>query len=85
MRNLTLFPTTESKGLPGDAPLSQIQAFHKKVEQSKVPKVTLRMEKGHDIEAACGQLRLQESPVLKTAMTPSVQASRQSTKVTCSF
>ena len=69
---INLIPYNRVEGLTWRRPpLSQIQAFHKKVEQSKAPKVTLRMEKGHDIEAACGQLRLQESPVLKTAMAPS--------------
>ena len=38
----------------------QIIAFKQKVEMESPPRVTLRMEKGHDIEAACGQLRLRE-------------------------
>ena len=48
-------------GLKWERPsLDQINAFHKTVEREKAPRVTLRMEKGHDIDAACGQLRLKE-------------------------
>jgi 23S rRNA (adenine2503-C2)-methyltransferase len=35
------------------------EAFRAKVEEAGAP-VTLRREKGHDIDAACGQLRLRE-------------------------
>ena len=31
------------------------------LKKKKAPRITLRMEKGHDIDAACGQLRLKES------------------------
>ena len=59
---INLIPYNQVDGLEWRRPtLPQIRAFQKKVEQGKAPKVTLRMEKGHDIEAACGQLRLQES------------------------
>ena len=40
--------------------IDQIKAFQNQVETEKAPRVTLRMEKGHDIDAACGQLRLRE-------------------------
>ena len=59
---INLIPYNQVDGLEWRRPtLPRIRAFQKKVEQGKAPKVTLRMEKGHDIEAACGQLRLQES------------------------
>jgi 23S rRNA (adenine2503-C2)-methyltransferase len=59
---VNLIPYNQVDGLEWKRPeLSQIQAFHKKVEQGNAPRVTLRMEKGHDIDAACGQLRLRET------------------------
>lgn len=58
---VNLIPYNQVEGLEWKRPeLSQIRAFHKKVEEGKVPRVTLRMEKGHDIDAACGQLRLKD-------------------------
>ena len=59
---VNLIPYNQVEGLDWKRPeLSQIRAFHKKVEEGDAPRVTLRMEKGHDIDAACGQLRLRES------------------------
>ena len=59
---VNLIPYNQVDGLEWKRPeLSQIQAFCKKVEQGNAPRVTLRMEKGHDIDAACGQLRLRET------------------------
>ena len=59
---VNLIPYNQVNGLEWKRPeLSQIRAFHKKVEEGGAPRVTLRMEKGHDIDAACGQLRLRES------------------------
>ena len=61
---VNLIPYNQVEGLEWKRPeLSQIRAFHKKVEEGNAPRVTLRMEKGHDIDAACGQLRLRESSV----------------------
>lgn len=58
---VNLIPYNQVDGLEWRRPeLPQIRAFHKKVEQGDAPRVTLRMEKGHDIDAACGQLRLRE-------------------------
>ena len=58
---VNLIPYNQVEGLEWKRPeLSQIRAFHKKVEEGKAPRVTLRMEKGHDIDAACGQLRLKD-------------------------
>ena len=58
---VNLIPYNRVDGLKWERPsLDQINAFHKTVEREKAPRVTLRMEKGHDIDAACGQLRLKE-------------------------
>ena len=58
---VNLIPYNRVDGLRWERPsLDQINAFHKTVEREKAPRVTLRMEKGHDIDAACGQLRLKE-------------------------
>jgi 23S rRNA (adenine2503-C2)-methyltransferase len=46
------------EGLPWKRPDEQVQeAFLKALEANGVS-ATLRREKGHDIDAACGQLRL---------------------------
>ncbi len=58
---VNLIPYNHVDGLKWERPeLSQIKSFHKIVEKENAPSVTLRMEKGHDIDAACGQLRLRE-------------------------
>ena len=59
---VNLIPYNRVDGLDWERPdKEQINAFYKTVEKEKAPRVTLRMEKGHDIDAACGQLRLKES------------------------
>ncbi len=56
---INLIPYNRVEGLPWARPDEATQeAFLHALEQQKVP-VTLRREKGHEIEAACGQLRLQ--------------------------
>ncbi|MEK9772781.1 MAG: 23S rRNA (adenine(2503)-C(2))-methyltransferase RlmN [Opitutae bacterium] len=58
---INLIPYNTVDGLQWRRPsLAQIKDFHQKVESGNPPRVTLRMEKGHDIDAACGQLRLRE-------------------------
>jgi 23S rRNA (adenine2503-C2)-methyltransferase len=56
--HVNLIPYNTVEGLdwtrPSDA---QCQAFSERLRRLGVP-VTLRLEKGHDIDAACGQLRL---------------------------
>jgi 23S rRNA (adenine2503-C2)-methyltransferase len=55
---LNLIPYNTVEGLPWQRPSEAVQdAFLLAVERFKVP-ATLRREKGHDIDAACGQLRL---------------------------
>jgi len=55
---VNLIPYNTVPGLPWERPSEQAQeAFLKALQKQKVT-VTLRREKGHDIDAACGQLRL---------------------------
>jgi 23S rRNA (adenine2503-C2)-methyltransferase len=55
---INLIPYNRVEGLPWERPDEPVQeAFLAALEQHKVS-VTLRREKGHDIDAACGQLRL---------------------------
>ena len=55
---VNLIPYNRVEGLPWDRPGEAAQqAFLDALEKLKVP-ATLRQEKGHDIDAACGQLRL---------------------------
>jgi len=55
---VNLIPYNTVQGLPWERPSEQAQeAFLKALQKQKVT-VTLRREKGHDIDAACGQLRL---------------------------
>jgi 23S rRNA (adenine2503-C2)-methyltransferase len=58
---VNLIPYNRVEGLQWKRPeIEQIKAFHQTVRAGEAPRVTLRMEKGHDIDAACGQLRLRE-------------------------
>jgi 23S rRNA (adenine2503-C2)-methyltransferase len=55
---VNLIPYNRVEGLPWERPTEQAQeAFFKALEKQKVT-ATLRREKGGDIDAACGQLRL---------------------------
>lgn len=57
---INLIPYNTVDGLPWVRPeLSSQEAFLSELRRTGVP-VTLRREKGHDIDAACGQLRLRE-------------------------
>ncbi|MCX7915687.1 MAG: hypothetical protein N3A53_05225, partial [Verrucomicrobiae bacterium] len=57
---VNLIPYNPVEGLPWQRPSeAQCRQFQQWVKRHRVP-VTLRMEKGTDINAACGQLRLQE-------------------------
>jgi 23S rRNA (adenine2503-C2)-methyltransferase len=58
---VNLIPYNRVEGLTWKRPpLDRIKAFYTRVKDAHPPRVTLRMEKGHDIDAACGQLRLRE-------------------------
>jgi 23S rRNA (adenine2503-C2)-methyltransferase len=55
---VNLIPYNTVEGLPWERPAENVcEAFLAVLEKQKVP-ATLRREKGHDIDAACGQLRL---------------------------
>jgi 23S rRNA (adenine2503-C2)-methyltransferase len=55
---VNLIPYNQVEGLPWERPIEAAQeAFLKALEKQKVT-ATLRREKGGDIDAACGQLRL---------------------------
>ncbi|HKQ38924.1 MAG TPA: 23S rRNA (adenine(2503)-C(2))-methyltransferase RlmN, partial [Verrucomicrobiae bacterium] len=55
---VNLIPYNKVEGLPWERPTEDVQEqFLKKLEARHIT-VTLRREKGHDIDAACGQLRL---------------------------
>jgi 23S rRNA (adenine2503-C2)-methyltransferase len=55
---VNLIPYNKVEGLPWERPSEETQeAFLRGLEKQKVV-ATLRREKGHDIDAACGQLRL---------------------------
>jgi 23S rRNA (adenine2503-C2)-methyltransferase len=55
---VNLIPYNKVEGLPWERPTEEVQeAFLAALEKLKVT-ATLRREKGHDIDAACGQLRL---------------------------
>ncbi len=55
---VNLIPYNTVEGLPWERPAEKVcEAFLAVLEKQKVP-ATLRREKGHDIDAACGQLRL---------------------------
>jgi len=62
---VNLIPYNKVEGLPWSRPDEQAQnAFLAALEQEKVL-ATLRREKGHDIDAACGQLRLRTEQELQ--------------------
>jgi 23S rRNA (adenine2503-C2)-methyltransferase len=61
---INLIPFNAVDGLPWRRPADPDQeAFRAALERQGVP-VTLRQEKGHDIDAACGQLRLKTERAL---------------------
>jgi 23S rRNA (adenine2503-C2)-methyltransferase len=69
---VNLIPYNHVEGLPWERPAEAAQeAFLKALEKQKVA-ATLRREKGHDIDAACGQLRLKTEREL--AVRPAADA-----------
>jgi 23S rRNA (adenine2503-C2)-methyltransferase len=66
---VNLLPYNTVEGLPWSRPSpEQQEQFLSILRQNEVP-ATLRREKGHDIDAACGQLRLQTKRELQPAAT----------------
>ena len=67
---VNLIPYNSVEGLDWKRPnLKRIEAFRRRVESGGA-KVTVRMEKGHDIDAACGQLRLRQKTEDQTEPDP---------------
>jgi len=64
---VNLIPYNKVKGLQWERPDEQVcESFLRALEKQKVT-ATLRREKGHDIDAACGQLRLKTEKELGAA------------------
>jgi len=64
---VNLIPYNKVEGLPWERPDEKVcEAFLRALEKQKVT-ATLRREKGHDIDAACGQLRLKTEKELVAA------------------
>lgn len=64
---VNLIPYNKVEGLPWKRPAESVQnAFLKVLTREKVP-ATLRREKGREIDAACGQLRLKTERELASA------------------
>ena len=62
---VNLIPYNQVEGLPWERPSEEVQEeFLAALEKQKVT-ATLRREKGHDIDAACGQLRLKTEKELR--------------------
>lgn len=62
---VNLIPYNKVEGLPWERPSERVQdEFLHALTRFKVP-ATLRREKGHDIDAACGQLRLKTERELR--------------------
>jgi 23S rRNA (adenine2503-C2)-methyltransferase len=71
---VNLIPYNSVEGLPWKRPdESRCQRFADALSQSGIP-CTLRLEKGHDIDAACGQLRLKTERESSTRPADSVSS-----------
>jgi len=70
---VNLIPYNRVEGLKWERPAEPVQeAFLAALEKEKVP-ATLRREKGHDIDAACGQLRLRTEREIEALPNPKSQ------------
>jgi len=66
---VNLIPYNRVEDLPWERPSEAVQEkFQRALEQQNVT-ATLRREKGHDIDAACGQLRLKTERALRETAT----------------
>ena len=66
---INLIPYNTVEGLPWNRPSEEIQEAFLAALTACGANATLRREKGHDIDAACGQLRLKTERELQTAST----------------
>jgi 23S rRNA (adenine2503-C2)-methyltransferase len=64
---INLIPYNKVEGLPWERPSEEAQEAFLAALERLGAKATLRREKGHDIDAACGQLRLRTERELATA------------------
>jgi len=64
---VNLIPYNKVEDLPWERPTEEKQETFLSALQREKVSATLRREKGHDIDAACGQLRLKTERELKTA------------------
>jgi 23S rRNA (adenine2503-C2)-methyltransferase len=64
---VNLIPYNTVQGLPWSRPQPEQQKQFLSILRASGVAATLRREKGHDIEAACGQLRLQTKRELQPA------------------
>ena len=64
---INLIPYNTVHGLPWSRPSPEQQNQFLSIVRASGAAVTLRREKGHDIDAACGQLRLQTKRELESA------------------
>jgi 23S rRNA (adenine2503-C2)-methyltransferase len=61
---VNLIPYNKVEGLPWERPAEHVQEEFLKGLEARQITATLRREKGHDIDAACGQLRLKTEQAL---------------------
>ena len=65
---VNLIPYNKVEGLPWERPAEPAQeAFLSRLEEQRIA-ATLRREKGHEIDAACGQLRLRTERQMEDAL-----------------
>ena len=64
---VNLIPYNKVEGLPWERPSEAAQETFLRALERQGVKATLRREKGHDIDAACGQLRLRTEKELAAA------------------
>ena len=77
---VNLIPYNTVEGLPWARPEEAVQEkFLAALEREKVT-ATLRREKGHDIDAACGQLRLKTERELTTAIVTTTKNTENTEK-----
>ena len=62
---INLIPYNTVEGLPWERPSERVQDEFRAALQELGATATLRREKGHDIDAACGQLRLKTERALR--------------------
>lgn len=62
---INLIPYNRVEGLPWERPSEAVQEAFAAALKAAGVQATLRREKGHDIDAACGQLRLKTERELK--------------------